>query len=84
MGNNYFKLDIVTLFTAIAFLVSGCSSQAIDRNNTKVESNDNQNSKANNSTTTEVHFIDTGNSDAILIKGEKNVLIDGWDNNDEK
>ncbi|MGL4760233.1 MAG: ComEC/Rec2 family competence protein [Sarcina sp.] len=31
----------------------------------------------------EIHFINTGNSDAILIKGEKNVLIDGGDNNDE-
>ena len=33
---------------------------------------------------TSVHFIDTGNSDAILIKGEKSVLIDGGDNNDEE
>lgn len=31
----------------------------------------------------EIHFINTGNSDAILIKGEKNVLIDGGDNDDE-
>ncbi|MGL5068759.1 MAG: ComEC/Rec2 family competence protein [Sarcina sp.] len=31
----------------------------------------------------EIHFINTGNSDAILIKGKKNVLIDGGDNNDE-
>ena len=31
----------------------------------------------------EIHFINTGNSDAILIKGEKNILIDGGDNNDE-
>lgn len=84
MRKNYFKLAIVTFFTAVAFLVSGCSSQAIDSNNTKVESNNNQNSKVNNSTTTQVHFINTGNSDAILIKGEKNVLIDGGDNNDEK
>ncbi|WP_297521921.1 ComEC/Rec2 family competence protein [uncultured Clostridium sp.] len=32
----------------------------------------------------EIHFIDTGNSDAILILGEKNILIDGGDNNDEE
>ena len=33
----------------------------------------------------EVHFISTGNSDAILIKdNEKNMLIDGAENNDEK
>ena len=33
---------------------------------------------------TSVHYIDTGNSDAILIKGDKNVLIDGGDNDDEQ
>ena len=31
-----------------------------------------------------VHFLNTGNSDCILIKGEKNILIDGADNDDEK
>lgn len=30
-----------------------------------------------------IHFLNTGNSDCILIKGEKNILIDGADNNDE-
>ncbi|MGL4450190.1 MAG: ComEC/Rec2 family competence protein [Sarcina sp.] len=30
-----------------------------------------------------VHFLNTGNSDCTLIKGEKIVLIDGADNNDE-
>lgn len=33
----------------------------------------------------EIHFIDTGNSDSILIKeGKKAMLIDGADNDDEK
>ena len=33
---------------------------------------------------TEIHFINTGNSDAILIKqGDKSALIDGGDNDDE-
>ncbi len=33
----------------------------------------------------EIHFIDTGNSDAILIKqGDKAALIDGGDNDDEE
>lgn len=33
----------------------------------------------------EIHFIDTGNSDSILIKeGTKAILIDGADNDDEK
>ncbi|MGL5415365.1 MAG: ComEC/Rec2 family competence protein [Clostridium sp.] len=32
-----------------------------------------------------IHFINTGNSDSILIvQGEKSVLIDGGDNDDEK
>ena len=37
------------------------------------------------SSSVEVHFIDTGNSDSILIKeGQKAMLIDGADNDDEK
>ncbi|MGL5417109.1 MAG: ComEC/Rec2 family competence protein [Clostridium sp.] len=36
------------------------------------------------STELKVHFINTGNSDAILIQGEKTLLIDGGDNDDEK
>ena len=36
-------------------------------------------------TEAEIHFIDTGNSDAILIKqGDKAALIDGGDNDDEE
>ncbi|MGL5752610.1 MAG: MBL fold metallo-hydrolase, partial [Paraclostridium sp.] len=36
------------------------------------------------SQTSEIHFIDTGNSDAILIKqGDKSALIDAGDNDDE-
>lgn len=36
-----------------------------------------------NSSDIKIHFIDTGNSDSILIQGEKTVLIDGGDNDDE-
>lgn len=32
----------------------------------------------------EIHFLNTGNSDCIIIKGEKVVVIDGADNNDEE
>lgn len=39
----------------------------------------------NNIKPSEIHFIDTGNSDAILIKDNgQTMLIDGADNNDEK
>lgn len=40
---------------------------------------------SSSSSPVEVHFIDTGNSDSILIKeGQKAMLIDGADNDDEK
>lgn len=32
----------------------------------------------------QIHFLNTGNSDCIIIKGEKVVIIDGADNNDEE
>lgn len=39
----------------------------------------------NNNQNSQVHFIDTGNSDSILIiKNNKAALIDGGDNDDEK
>ncbi|MGL4451240.1 MAG: ComEC/Rec2 family competence protein [Sarcina sp.] len=55
---------------------------------TPVDKTPSEDSSAKESQTTafkdsEVHFINTGNSDAILIKGEKTVLIDGGDNDDE-
>ena len=38
-----------------------------------------------NNTEAEIHFISTGNSDAIVIKqGDKSVLIDAGDNDDEE
>ena len=37
-----------------------------------------------NASNIKIHFIDTGNSDAILIESEKTVLIDGAENDDEK
>ncbi|MGL5821178.1 MAG: MBL fold metallo-hydrolase [Sarcina sp.] len=93
-----FKLHAILLatITSISLLISGCGSSAksiesvtghIDK--PSVESTSQPEETKNETVTpttkeTEVHFIDTGNSDAILIKGEKTVLIDGGDNNDEK
>ncbi|MFR5266141.1 ComEC/Rec2 family competence protein [Clostridium sp.] len=53
--------------------------------NENINNNVNHNAISHNNTTSKssIHFIDTGNSDAILITGEKNVLIDGADNDDE-
>lgn len=69
-------------------------SSQVEQNATNNESapstnttNNNESTTTNNSTNLKestIHFIDTGNSDAILIKGEKNILIDGADNDDEK
>lgn len=53
--------------------------------NTKQENTENTTTDSTKSTNkAEIHFIDTGNSDAILIKeGNKAALIDGGDNDDE-
>ncbi|WP_055070349.1 ComEC/Rec2 family competence protein [Clostridium massiliamazoniense] len=87
-------LTFLTLTLTITLLV-GCGTV----NESKIKLNENinnniahnsisDNNKDDNATTqrtskSSIHFIDTGNSDAILITGEKNVLIDGGDNDDE-
>ena len=70
----------IILFIAIIF-TSGCQSKNLKevKNETQVESYE-----SSNKTQSEIHFIDTGNSDAILIKqGNSAALIDGGDNDDE-
>ncbi len=72
--------------------------QAIKDYSNQVQSEDKSNQNSNESkddngnltsqveklSTAEIHFIDTGNSDAILIiKDNKAALIDGGDNDDE-
>ena len=75
------------------------NKQEVKNYSTQVDSEDknNQNSNINNynsnnttskveklSSNSEIHFIDTGNSDAILIiKDNEAALIDGGDNDDE-
>lgn len=87
-------LTFLTLTLTITLLV-GCGTV----NESKIKLNENinnniahnsisDNNKDDNAITqrtskSSIHFIDTGNSDAILITGEKNVLIDGGDNDDE-
>nr|WP_250675326.1 ComEC/Rec2 family competence protein [Paeniclostridium ghonii]MCM0167455.1 MBL fold metallo-hydrolase [Paeniclostridium ghonii] len=71
----------IIMFIAILF-VSGCQSEGLEevRNETQVKSYGSANSSQ-----AELHFINTGNSDAILIKqGDKAALIDGGDNDDEE
>ena len=70
---TFLKLISIGLLT----LLVGC---------TKVESLPKvESSNEAQSNLAEIHFIDTGNSDSILIKeGQKAMLIDGADNDDEK
>lgn len=75
----------LTLSLTIA-LLAGCSNV----NESKIKASENINNNVNhnaishnNTSKSSIHFIDTGNSDAILITGEKNILIDGADNDDE-
>lgn len=81
---RYKKIQKITifiiLFIAIIF-TSGCQSKNLKevKNETQVKSYE-----SDNKSQSEIHFIDTGNSDAILIKqGDKSALIDGGDNDDE-
>lgn len=63
-----------------------------DSDSNKISSNvvqenleENNNSEVIKVSEAEIHFIDTGNSDSILIKqGGENALIDAGDNNDEE
>ncbi|MGL4654328.1 MAG: MBL fold metallo-hydrolase [Sarcina sp.] len=99
MKRKKLSILALSAITSLSLLLAGCGSSATEttnqqatNNNLTIESaknpevsidniqNDNE-SKAFKEN--EVHFINTGNSDAILIKGEKNVLIDGGDNDDE-
>lgn len=94
MKSKKFITSIIV--TIMCFSLVGCNStdttenKKEDTSKPKVEStlatdstNDTSKVDTNTSEST-VHFINTGNSDSILIKGEKSVLIDGGDNDDEK
>lgn len=69
---------VIWLYILIATLTVGCNKNVSQNQNNIVQS---QNQTSAN---VSIHFIDTGNSDAILIKqGEVAALIDGGDNDDE-
>lgn len=79
------KLSILalSLLTCTTFLFAGCTnSKKLAINNSSSISQESGVSTSDNQA--QIHFINTGNSDAILIKGDKTVLIDGGDNNDEE
>ena len=80
MKKRNINLLLIAAITSLSLMLAGCGSPNTNKNtnNSKpgIESSISKNS--------EIHFINTGNSDSILIKGEKNVLIDGGDNDDEQ
>ncbi|MGL5693610.1 MAG: ComEC/Rec2 family competence protein [Peptostreptococcaceae bacterium] len=76
MKNIRQKFLALTLCILFIFNLTGCGSKEIDaQTNTEIN---------NELLESEIHFIDTGNSDAILIKNNgKYALVDGGDNDDE-
>lgn len=82
-----FKSLLTLLLVSTSLFLNGCSNtenpkQVTSKEN--IESESISNSQVSSLNNAEIHFIDTGNSDAILIKeGETFTLIDGGDNDDE-
>ena len=79
-------LSRLTVSMLIMMLVVGC--QQTDSTQTTPTQMPNHNASSSGSETqskVRIHFIDTGNSDAILIEqGDHGALIDGGDNDDEE
>lgn len=86
MNNIFKKIYILSLVLFLGYTQIGCTSkespQNISNYNNSVSEDNNQSSKISEA---KIHFINTGNSDSILIiKDNKAALIDGGDNDDEK
>ena len=69
----------------ILLSLSACSVKDIDAQTSTGNNSAKETNGVVDANESELHFIDTGNSDAILIKNNnKFALIDGWDNDDEE
>jgi competence protein ComEC len=86
------KVIAPILISFVFILMVGCASNNTSevKNKTDVKAYNNEteinteNLSSSESEQAKLHFINTGNSDAILIKkGDKAALIDGGDNDDE-
>ena len=77
----------VAIISSILILLSlsACSVKDIDAQTSTGNNSTKETNSVVTSNESELHFIDTGNSDAILIKNNnKFALIDGGDNDDEE
>ena len=69
----------------ILLSLSACSVKDIDAQTSTGNNSAKETNGVVDANESELHFIDTGNSDAILIKNNnKFALIDGGDNDDEE
>ena len=69
---------VLWLYILIVILTIGCNKDVTQNQNNRTQSQQEARTDVN------LHFIDTGNSDAILIQqGDVAALIDGGDNDDE-
>lgn len=81
------KISCLFLIVVLGYTQIGCQSEKTETNNQVVKDFNNEeiSREENNGENAEIHFIDTGNSDSILIiQNGKAALIDGGDNDDEK
>ena len=79
MNNIFKKIYVLVLVLFLGYIQIGCSSKESPQNISSY------NTQSSNTSEAKIHFINTGNSDAILIiKDNKAALIDGGDNDDEE
>ena len=88
-GQSMLKRILGTILLSGALVVAGCGSSAVETSGeitspeVKIESME-SNSSSTNSVNAKLHFIDTGQSDCILIESDGEfMLIDGGDRDDD-
>ncbi|CZR97283.1 ComEC family competence protein [Clostridioides difficile] len=80
--NSKFKALVFLLIISISIYLTGCDTS--DNGNNQSNNKDSLSSSISSDKNVKIHFINTGNSDAILIQeGKTFSLIDGGDNDDE-
>ena len=87
MRRNYIKSKGIAIISSILVLLSlsACSVKDIDAQTSTGNNSIKETNGVVSANESELHFIDTGNSDAILVKNNnKFALIDGGDNDDEE